>query len=115
MFALNRLQSVATLTPGRQAKTTGRGCLVDDQTQGTLSDDDIRTILPGDGTTKVETKPDTDDADGDATDGTDGDSSDADGTDAEDGSDADGTDGKDADGTDGDATDGTDGDSSATS
>ena len=51
---------------------------MDDQTQGTLSDDDIRTILPGDGTTKVETKPDTDDADGtdgDATDGTDGDSS----------------------------------------
>ena len=80
---------------------------MDDQTQGTLSDDDIRTILPGDCTAKVETKPDTDDADGtdgDATDGTDGD-----------GSDADGTDGKDADGTDGDATDGTDGDSSATS
>ncbi len=75
---------------------------MDDQTQGTLSDEDIRTILPAGGVaTKLETNPDADDADGsdgDTTDGTDGDSSDADGTD---GKDADGTDGKDADGTDG--------------
>ena len=51
---------------------------MDDQTQGTLSDDDIRTILPGDGATKVALHDDTDDADGtdgDATDGTDGDGS----------------------------------------
>jgi hypothetical protein len=84
-----------------------RGHLMDDQTQGTLSDEEIRTILPVGGVaTKLETDPDTEDADGtdgDTTDGTDGDSSDADGTDAEDGSDADGTDGKDADGTDGDS------------
>ena len=82
-----------------------KGPHVDDQAQGTLSDEDIRTILPVGGVaTKLETDPDADDADGtdgDATDGTDGDSSDADGTDAGDGSDADGTDGKDADGTDG--------------
>ena len=104
---------IGSITNGYSQGLRAKGCAMDDQTQGTLSDDDIRTILPGEGTTKVETKPDTDDADG--TDGTDGDSSDADGTDAEDGSDADGTDGKDADGTDGDTTDGTDGDSSATS
>jgi hypothetical protein len=81
---------------------------MDDQMQGTLSDEDIRTVLPGGGvTTKLEADPDTKDADGtdgDATDGTDGDSSDADGSD-----------GSDADGTDGDTTDGTDGVSSATS
>jgi hypothetical protein len=86
----------------------GRGCAMDDQTQGTLADEDITTVLPVGGVaTKVETDPDATDADGtdgDATDGTDGDSSDADGTD-----------GTDADGTDGDTTDGTDGDSSATS
>ncbi len=67
---------------------------MDDTTQGTLSDEDIKTVLPvGSAVTKVETDPDTTDADGtdgDATDGTDGDSSDADGTD---GTDADGTDG----------------------
>lgn len=78
---------------------------MDDQAQGTLTDEDIRTILPvGTGTTKLETNPDADDADGtdsDTTDGTDGDSSDADETDSEDASDADGTDGEDADGTDG--------------
>jgi hypothetical protein len=67
---------------------------MDDGTQGTLSDEDIRTVLPVGGVaTKLETDPDTKDADGtdgDATDGTDGDSSDADGTD---GTDTDGTDG----------------------
>jgi hypothetical protein len=67
---------------------------MDDRTEGTLTDEDIETIMPAGGvTTKVETDPDTKDADGtdgDATDGTDGDSSDADGTD---GTDADGTDG----------------------
>jgi hypothetical protein len=71
-----------------------RGCFMDDGTQGTLSDEDIRTVLPVGGVaTKLETDPDTKDADGtdgDATDGTDGDSSDADGTD---GTDTDGTDG----------------------
>jgi hypothetical protein len=81
---------------------------MDDQAQGTLSDEDIKTVLPVGGVAaKVETDPDTKDADGtdgDATDGTDGDSSDADGTD-----------GSDADGTDGDTTDVTDGDSSTTS
>jgi hypothetical protein len=75
--------------------------MMDDQTQGTLTDEDITTVLPaGVGATTLETDPDTKDADGtdgDATDGTDGDSSDADGTD----------------GTDADGTDGTDGDSSA--
>jgi hypothetical protein len=73
---------------------------MDDQTQGTLTDEDIRTVLPGGGVaTKVETVPDTDDTDG---------------TDTEDGKDADGTDTQDADGTDGDTTDGKDGDSSDT-
>lgn len=80
-----------------------RGCPMEDQVQGTLSDEDIKTILPvGSVATKVETDPDTKDADGtdgDATDGTDGDSSDADGTN----------------GTDADGTDGTDGDNSTTS
>jgi hypothetical protein len=77
-----------------------RGRDMDDQTQGTLTDEDIRTVLPGGGVaTKVETVPDTDDTDG---------------TDTEDGKDADGTDTQDADGTDGDTTDGTDGDSSDT-
>jgi hypothetical protein len=67
---------------------------MDDHAQGTLSDEDIKTILPVGGVaTTLETDPDTKDADGtdgDATDGTDGDSSDADGTD---GADSDGTDG----------------------
>jgi len=52
---------------------------MDDRTEGTLTDEDIETIMPAGGvTTKVETDPDTKDADGtdgDATDGTDGDSS----------------------------------------
>jgi hypothetical protein len=69
---------------------------MDDTTQGTLSDEDIKTILPVGGVaTTLETDPDTKDADG-----TDGDSSDADGTD---GTDSDGTDGTDSDGTDGDS------------
>ena len=69
---------------------------MDDDTQGTLSDEDIKTILPVGGVaTTLETDPDTKDADG-----TDGDSSDADGTD---GTDSDGTDGTDSDGTDGDS------------
>jgi hypothetical protein len=76
---------------------------MDDQTEGTLTDEEIRTVLPGrDAATRVETVPDGDDADT------------ADGTDTEDGKDADGTDTKDADGTDGDTTDGTDGDSTDT-
>jgi hypothetical protein len=80
-----------------------RGRDMDDQTQGTLTDEDIRTVLPGGGVaTKVETVPDTDDTDS------------TDGTDTEDGKDADGTDTQDADGTDGDTTDGTDGDSTDT-
>ena len=80
---------------------------MDDHAPGTLSDEDIKTILPDGGVaTTLETDPDTKDADG-----TDGDSSDADGTD---GTDSDGTDGTDSDGTDGTDSDGTDGDSSAT-
>jgi hypothetical protein len=59
---------------------------MDDTTQGTLSEEDIKTILPVGGVaTTLETDPDTKDADG-----TDGDSSDADSTD---GTDSDGTDG----------------------
>ena len=88
---------------GRDAWTTRR--------RARLSDEDIRTILPGEGRDEVLLHDDTDDTD--SSDGTDG--GDSDGTDAEDGADTDGTDGKDADGTDGDTTDGTDGDSSATS
>ena len=61
---------------------------MDDNTQGTLSDEDIKTILPVGGVaTTLETDPGTKDADGtdgDTTDGTDGDSSDADGTDGTD-------------------------------
>jgi hypothetical protein len=71
---------------------------MDGQTEGTLTDEEIRTVFPGAGVaTKVETMPDGDDTDG------------TDGTDTEDGKDADGTDTKDADGT-----DGTDGDSTDT-
>ncbi len=81
-----------------------RGGSMDDNTQGTLSDEDIKTILPVGGVaTTLETNPGTKDADGtdgDTTDDTDGDSSDADGTD---GTDSDGTDGTDSDGTDGDS------------
>ena len=53
---------------------------MDDNTQGTLSDEDIKTILPVGGVaTTLETDPGTKDADGtdgDTTDGTDGDGSD---------------------------------------
>jgi hypothetical protein len=67
---------------------------MDDHAQGTLSDEDIKTILPVGGVaTTLETDPDTKDADG--TDGTDSD--DTDGTDSDD------TDGTDSDGTDGDS------------
>ena len=51
---------------------------MDDHAQGTLSDEDIKTILPVGGVaTTLETDPDTKDADGtdgDTTDGTVGDS-----------------------------------------
>jgi hypothetical protein len=59
----------------------------DDRT--TLSDDDIRTVMPGAGVTTTAQVQDTDGTDTPATDGTDGDSTD--GTDC-DASDADGTD-----------------------
>jgi hypothetical protein len=63
---------------------------MDDHAQGTLSDEDIKTILPVGGVaTTLETDPDTKDADG--------------------------TDGTDSDDTDGTDSDGTDGDSSTTS
>jgi hypothetical protein len=84
----------AESSPGTGSRRTGyprghigeRGGSMDDTTQGTLSDEDIKTILPVGGVaTTLETDPDTKDADG-----TDGDSSDADGTD---GTDSDGTDG----------------------
>jgi hypothetical protein len=94
-FPTNGLQS-------RLSRTKG-GRVMDDRTEGTLTDEEIRTVLPGgDVATKVETVPDGDDADG------------TDGADTEDGNDADGTDTKDADGTDGDTGNGTDGDSTDT-
>jgi len=72
---------------------------MDDRAHATLSDEDIKTILPVGGVaTTLETDPDTKDTDG---------------TDGSDGSDADGTDGTDSDGTDGTDSDGTDGDSTA--
>jgi hypothetical protein len=66
----------------------------DTQTDVTLSDEDMRTILPG-GSTVQTVRASIRDTDG--TDGDDTDAQDADGTDA--------TDAKDADGTDGDASD----------
>ena len=75
---------------------------MDDTTTQELTDEEIRTVMPGTTTSpKAETDPDTMDGDG-----TDGDT-----TDKEDGDagDQDGTDGKDADGTDTGDTDGTDG------
>ena len=73
---------------------------MDDTTTQELTDEDIRTVMPGT-PPRAETDPDTMDGDG-----TDGDT-----TDKEDGDagDQDGTDGKDADGTDTGDTDGTDG------
>ncbi len=66
-----------------------------------LTDEDIRTVMPGTGASpKAETDPDKKDGDwtdGDTTDKKDGDATDQDGTD---GKDADGTDTGDMDGTD---------------
>jgi hypothetical protein len=71
-----------------------------------LTDEDIRTVMPGtNAAPKAETDPDTmggDGTDGDTTDKRDGDATDQDGTDGKD------TDGKDADGTDTGDMDGTD-------
>lgn len=75
---------------------------MDETTTRELTDDDIRTVMPG-SATKAETDPDGmgGDTDGrDAGDGTDGD--------AKDGTDGDATDTKDTDGTDSQDTDGTD-------
>jgi hypothetical protein len=78
-----------------------------DETTKDLTDEDIRTVMPG-STVKAE-RPTEDmpgDTDGkDAADGTDGDATDGRDGDARD---TDGTDGKDADGTDAGDTDGTD-------
>jgi hypothetical protein len=75
---------------------------MDETTTQELTDEDIRTVLPGAGESpRAETDPDTmdqDGTDGDTTDGKDGDAADQDGTD---GTDADGTDSGDTDGTDG--------------
>ena len=72
-----------------------------DDTTKELTDEDIRTVMPGSATSPAaETDPDTKDGDGtdgDTTDQTDGDAGDKDGTD---GTDADGTDSGDMDGTD---------------
>jgi hypothetical protein len=72
---------------------------MDDTTTKELTDEDIRTVMPGTAAA-AETDPDTmggDGTDGDSTDQTDGDAGDQDGTD---GTDADGTDAGDMDGTD---------------
>jgi hypothetical protein len=73
---------------------------MDDTTTRELTDEEIRTVLPGSAAPAAETDPDTmggDGTDGDSTDQTDGDAGDQDGTD---GKDADGTDAGDMDGTD---------------
>lgn len=79
---------------------------MDDTTTQELTDEDIRTVMPGSSETpgtvepRAETEPDTmdgDGTDGDTTDKKDGDAADQDGTDAKD---ADGTDTGDMDGTD---------------
>lgn len=74
---------------------------MDETTTRELTDEDIRTVMPGTGVSpKAETDPDEmdgDGADGDTTDEKDGDAADQDGTD---GTDADGTDTGDMDGTD---------------
>ena len=72
---------------------------MDDTTTQELTDEDIRTVMPGTAP-RAETVPDTMDGDG-----TDGDTTDKKDSDA---GDQDGTDGKDADGTDTGDTDGTD-------
>jgi len=69
---------------------------MDDTATKELTDEDIRTVMPG-GAPRAETEPDQmdgDGTDGDATDQQDGDTADQDGTDAQD------TDGGDTDGTD---------------
>jgi hypothetical protein len=81
----------------------GRGGLdMDDTTTQQLTDEDIRTVMPGTSASpKAESDPDEmdgDGTDGDTTDKKDGDAADQDGTD---GKDADGTDTGDMDGTDG--------------
>lgn len=79
---------------------------MDETTTRELTDDDIRTVMPGTGAApRAETDPDQmdgDGADGDTTDKKDGDAADQDGTDGKDadGRDADGTDAGDMDGTD---------------
>jgi hypothetical protein len=74
---------------------------MDDTTTQELTDEEIRTVMPGTTTSpRAETDPDTmggDGTDGDTTDKEDGDAGDQDGTD---GKDADGTDTGDTDGTD---------------
>jgi hypothetical protein len=74
---------------------------MDDTTTQELTDEEIRTVMPGSSTSpRAETEPDTmggDGTDGDTTDKEDGDAGDQDGTD---GKDADGTDTGDTDGTD---------------
>jgi hypothetical protein len=74
---------------------------MDDTTTQELTDEEIRTVMPGTTTSpRAETDPDTmggDGTDGDTTDKEDGDAGDQDGTD---GTDADGTDTGDTDGTD---------------
>ncbi len=77
----------------------------DERTTDRLTDEDIRTVMPGTGVaTKAQVRdsdgkdmPSGDGTDGDTTDGTDGDASDADGTDTKD---TDGTDTQDSDATD---------------
>jgi hypothetical protein len=78
---------------------------MDETKTARLTDEDIRTVLPGtgvtlhakDGDTDGTDTPGGDGTDGDATDGKDGDAKDSDGTDSQD---TDGTDSRDADGTD---------------
>ena len=71
---------------------------MDDTATRELTEDDIRTVLPGTAAVRAETEPDTmDGTDGDTTDGKDGDAADEDTTDTRD---ADGTDGGDTDGND---------------
>ena len=83
---------------------------MDETTSRELTDEDIRTVMPGTASVKAETDPDGrdmpgggDGTDGDATDQKDGDAADSDAQDA------DGADTQDADGTDVGDTDGTDG------
>lgn len=77
---------------------------MDDTTTPELTEDDIRTVMPGSASAQTETDPDGRDMPGGGGDGTDGDTTDTkdgDATDATDTKDADGTDTGDMDGTDG--------------